>query len=65
MNAAVKTQVMDWKIGDRFIFVENLSTSDSVQIGYKGVVEEILNNEFVFCDGWAFQFDEIKKLVRA
>ena len=56
---------MDWKVGDRFIFVKNLASSDSLPIGYKGVVEEIFNNEFVFCDGWAFQFAEIKKLVKA
>lgn len=56
---------VEWNIGDRFIFVVNLASpdSDTLPIGYKGIVEEIYNNEFVFCDGWAFGFDEIKKIL--
>ena len=51
-----------YKVGDRFYFYKNLSTSDSVKIGYKGIVDEIMN-EFICCDGWAFQPEEIKPII--
>lgn len=54
---------MEWEIGDRFIYVKNLIDSETVPLGYKGIVEEVTKTA-VFCDGWAFEFGEIKKLVR-
>lgn len=53
----------NWEVGDRFIYVKNLIDSETVPLGYKGVVEEIYHGS-VFCDGWAFEFGEIKKLVQ-
>ncbi|HAV5474048.1 hypothetical protein [Acinetobacter pittii] len=51
-----------WEVGDRFIFVKNIIGSDSVPLRFKGVVEEIYYGS-VFCDGYSFEFEEIKKII--
>ena len=53
---------MKYKVGDRFYFYKNLSTSDSVLVGYKGVVDSFMY-ELICCDGWAFQVSEIKPII--
>ncbi|MDS7956765.1 MULTISPECIES: hypothetical protein [unclassified Acinetobacter] len=51
-----------WEVGDRFIFVKNILCSDAVPLGFKGVVEEVYRDA-VFCDGYSFEFEEIKKII--
>lgn len=53
---------MKYKVGDRFYFYRNLSTSESVQVGYKGIVDELMS-DFICCDGWAFQENELKPII--
>lgn len=55
------TQNNQWQVGDRFIYVKNLVDSETVPLGYKGIVQEVTRTA-VFCDGYAFEFEEIKKI---
>ena len=52
----------DWHVGDRFIFVKNIIGSDAVPLGFKGIVEQIYYGS-IFCDGYSFEFAEVKKLI--
>ena len=52
----------EWHVGDRFIFVKNIIGSETVPLGYKGVVDQIYYGS-VFCDGYSFEFEEVKKII--
>ncbi|WP_353174125.1 hypothetical protein [Acinetobacter rudis] len=53
----------NWEVGDRFIYVKNLTDSETIPLRFKGVVCAVYNG-WVDCDGWGFDFGEIKKLVQ-
>ena len=54
---------LDWKVGDRFYFHKNNTESETIKVGYKGVVD-VVHDDWVECRCWQFGFDEIKPIIR-
>ncbi|WNA15529.1 hypothetical protein [Acinetobacter phage HFM1] len=50
-------------IGDRFYFFKNMKGSDSISVGYKGVVDGFWNGEIVSDDEAIFLTTEVKPLI--
>lgn len=50
-------------IGDRFYFFKNMKDSDSISVGYKGVVGGFWNGEIVSEDDAIFLITEVKPLI--
>lgn len=50
-------------IGDRFYFFKNMKDSDSIAVGYKGVVGGFWNGEIVSEDDAIFLTTEVKPLI--
>lgn len=59
---------MSWSIGDRFYFYRNMTDSDTIALGFKGVIDDIIklrNGKPLYCcDGYGFTEDEIKPIAR-
>lgn len=49
-------------VGDRFYFYKNNTDSDTIKVGFKGVVD-VVNKNFVEHEAYAFNYDEIKPIV--
>jgi len=47
--------------GDRFYFFKNNTDSETIKIGFKGVVD-VVNRTFVEHGAYAFDYDEIKPI---
>lgn len=58
----VQQNQIEWKVGDRFIYVKQIVDSETVPLRYKGVVDQVYYGS-VFCDGYSFEFEEIKKII--
>lgn len=50
-------------IGDRFYFFKNMKDSDSIAVGYKGVVGGFWNGEIIGEDDAIFLTTEVKPLI--
>lgn len=58
---------MNFKIGDRFYFYKNLTDSNLINVGYKGLIDEVLvrTQGVIYCDsGLGFCEGEIKPIIR-
>lgn len=53
---------MKYKVGDRFYFYKNNTDSDTIKVGFKGVVD-VVNRTFVEHEAYAFDYDEIKPII--
>ena len=57
-----------FNIGDRFYFYRNMTDSETIKIGFKGVVDEIIelcNGRLLYCcNGYGFTDDEIKPVLK-
>ena len=55
----------NFNVGDRFYFYKNCIDSDTVKVGFKGVVDGVYGDQhkWVDCEGWAFEFEEIKPII--
>ena len=54
-------------VGDRFYFYKNMTDSDTIKVGFKGVIDEVLirTHGVIYChDGYGFASDEIKPIIR-
>ena len=54
-----------FNVGDRFYFYKNCIDSDTVKVGFKGVVDGVYGDlhKWVDCEGWSFEFEEIKPII--
>lgn len=48
-------------VGDRFYFYKNNTDSQTIKVGFKGVVD-VVNRTFVEHEAYAFDYDEIKPI---
>ena len=57
-----------FKVGDRFYFYRNMTDSETIKIGFKGIIDEVIelhNGRLIYCcDGYGFTVDEIKPIIR-
>lgn len=51
-----------YKVGDRFYFYKNNTDSETIKVGFKGVVDTV-NKTFVECGPYGFDYDEIKPII--
>lgn len=49
----------EFMVGDRFYFYKNNTDSQTIKVGFKGIVD-VVNRNFVEHGGYAFDYDEIK-----
>lgn len=57
----------EFKIGDRIYFYRNMTDSETIKIGFKGVIDDVVKTggKTVYCcDGYGFTVDEIKPIIR-
>ena len=47
--------------GDRFYFFKNNTDSETIKVGFKGIVD-VVNRTFVEHGAYAFDYDEIKPI---
>lgn len=56
-----------YKFGDKFYFYKNMTDSETIALGFKGIVDDVIKTggKTVYCcDGYGFTHDELKPVVR-
>ena len=57
---------MKFKIGDRFYFYKNCTDSETIKIGFKGVIDDVIELHWgvlYCCYGYGFTEGEIKPII--
>ena len=54
------------KVGDRFYSHKNMTDSETIKIGFKGVIDDVIHcdwGDLYCCTGYGFTANEIKPLI--